>query len=57
MSAGLPVPQRVFGHGFLLNKGEKMSKSLGNVVSERWARLPRSLARSALRRLTIASCE
>ena len=32
MSAGLPVPQRVFGHGFLLNKGEKMSKSLGNVV-------------------------
>ena len=33
MSAGLPVPQRVFGHGFLLNKGEKMSKSLGNVVA------------------------
>ncbi|PZU85126.1 MAG: methionine--tRNA ligase [Chelatococcus sp.] len=32
MSAGLPVPRRVFGHGFLLNKGAKMSKSLGNVV-------------------------
>ncbi|SFI08478.1 methionyl-tRNA synthetase [Bosea sp. OK403] len=32
MSAGLPVPKRVFGHGFLLSKGEKMSKSLGNVV-------------------------
>ncbi len=32
MSAGLPVPKRVFGHGFLLNKGEKMSKSVGNVV-------------------------
>ncbi len=32
MSAGLPLPQRVFGHGFLLHKGEKMSKSLGNVV-------------------------
>ncbi|MGX5733482.1 methionine--tRNA ligase [Bosea thiooxidans] len=32
MSAGLPVPKRVFGHGFLLNKGAKMSKSVGNVV-------------------------
>lgn len=32
MSAGLPVPKRVFGHGFVLNKGEKMSKSVGNVV-------------------------
>ncbi len=32
MSAGLPLPRRVFGHGFLLSKGEKMSKSLGNVV-------------------------
>jgi len=32
MSAGLPLPKRVFGHGFLLNKGEKMSKSVGNVV-------------------------
>ena len=32
MSAGLPLPKRVFGHGFLLVKGEKMSKSLGNVL-------------------------
>jgi methionyl-tRNA synthetase len=32
MSAGLPVPKSVFGHGFLLNRGEKMSKSTGNVV-------------------------
>ncbi|AJD41260.1 methionine--tRNA ligase [Rhizobium sp. SEMIA 4085] len=32
MSARLPLPKRVFAHGFLLNKGEKMSKSLGNVV-------------------------
>jgi len=32
MSAGLAVPKRVFGHGFLFNKGEKMSKSVGNVV-------------------------
>jgi methionyl-tRNA synthetase len=32
MSAGLALPKRVFGHGFLLNKGAKMSKSDGNVV-------------------------
>ncbi len=32
MSAGLPVPKRIFGHGFVLNKGEKMSKSVGNVL-------------------------
>ena len=32
MSAGLPPPKRVFGHGFVLNKGEKMSKSVGNVL-------------------------
>lgn len=31
-SAGLAVPKRVFGHGFLFNRGEKMSKSVGNVV-------------------------
>jgi methionyl-tRNA synthetase len=32
MSAGLELPKQVFGHGFLLNRGEKMSKSVGNVV-------------------------
>lgn len=32
MSAGLPLPKRVFAHGFLNNRGEKMSKSVGNVV-------------------------
>ncbi|MBA3667049.1 MAG: methionine--tRNA ligase [Sphingomonas sp.] len=33
MSAGLPLPKQVFGHGFILAKGgEKMSKSLGNAV-------------------------
>jgi methionyl-tRNA synthetase len=32
LSAGLPLPKRVFAHGFLLNRGEKMSKSVGNVV-------------------------
>ena len=32
MSAGLPLPRQVFGHGFMLSRGEKMSKSVGNVV-------------------------
>ncbi|MCX9146252.1 methionine--tRNA ligase [Erythrobacter sp. WG] len=32
MSAKLPLPQKVFGHGFLLNRGQKESKSLGNVT-------------------------
>jgi methionyl-tRNA synthetase len=32
MSAKLPLPKQIFGHGFLLNRGEKMSKSVGNVV-------------------------
>jgi methionyl-tRNA synthetase len=32
MSAGIELPRQVFGHGFLLNRGEKMSKSVGNVV-------------------------
>ena len=32
MAAGLPVPKRIFAHGWLIQKGEKMSKSLGNVI-------------------------
>ncbi|MES2753943.1 MAG: methionine--tRNA ligase [Pseudomonadota bacterium] len=32
LSAGIALPKSVFGHGFLLHRGEKMSKSLGNVV-------------------------
>jgi methionyl-tRNA synthetase len=32
MSAGLEVPRRIFSHGFLFNRGEKMSKSVGNVI-------------------------
>ncbi len=32
MAAGLPVPKRVFSHGWWTAEGEKMSKSLGNVV-------------------------
>lgn len=32
MSAGLDLPARVFAHGFLTLRGEKMSKSAGNVM-------------------------
>jgi methionyl-tRNA synthetase len=32
MSAGIELPRRVFAHGFLHNRGEKMSKSVGNIV-------------------------
>src|SRR5436190_2961807 len=32
MSAGIELPKRVFAHGFLNNRGEKMSKSVGNVI-------------------------
>ncbi len=32
MSAGIELPKRVFAHGFLYNRGEKMSKSVGNVI-------------------------
>ncbi len=39
MSAKIALPKQVFGHGFLLNRGEKMSKSVGNVVD------PMALAR------------
>src|SRR5439155_7602213 len=32
LAAGLETPRRVFGHGFVYLKGEKMSKTLGNIV-------------------------
>jgi methionyl-tRNA synthetase len=32
MSAGLELPGQVFGHGFLTKDGQKMSKSLGNII-------------------------
>lgn len=32
MSANLPLPEEVFGHGFLTNNGQKMGKSLGNTL-------------------------
>ena len=32
MSAGIELPRRIFSHGFILSRGEKMSKSVGNVA-------------------------
>lgn len=32
MSAGLPLPKQVFAHGFLTKDGQKMGKSLGNII-------------------------
>ena len=32
MSAGIALPKQIYGHGHLLARGEKMSKSVGNVV-------------------------
>lgn len=32
MSAGMPLPKKVFGHGFLTKDGEKMGKTTGNVI-------------------------
>ena len=33
LSLGLPLPQRIFAHGWWLTDDQKMSKSLGNVIS------------------------
>ncbi|PJF33149.1 MAG: methionine--tRNA ligase, partial [Phototrophicales bacterium] len=33
MSAGIDLPQKVFAHGFINVEGQKMSKSVGNVLS------------------------
>ena len=33
MAAGIELPEKVFAHGFLLTKGEKMSKSKGNAIA------------------------
>ncbi|MGP0106522.1 methionine--tRNA ligase [Rhodoblastus sp.] len=32
MSADVPLPRQIVVHGFLFNRGEKMSKSVGNVI-------------------------
>ena len=36
MSAGLELPKKVFAHGWLTVNGQKISKSLGNVIDPRW---------------------
>ncbi len=33
LAAGVPLPKTVFGHGFVYHRGERMSKTLGNVVN------------------------
>lgn len=35
MAAGLPLPRRVYAHGWWTMEGEKMSKSIGNVIDPR----------------------
>ncbi len=35
MAAGLPLPKRVYAHGWWTIEGEKMSKSIGNVIDPR----------------------
>ncbi len=32
MAADLPLPKQVYGHGFITVEGQKISKSLGNVI-------------------------
>jgi methionyl-tRNA synthetase len=32
MAAGIPLPKQIFGHGWLVLEGEKISKSRGNVI-------------------------
>ena len=32
LAANLPLPKRVFGHGWILSDDKKMSKSLGNIL-------------------------
>ena len=37
LSAGLPLPKKVLVHGFITSNGQKMSKSLGNVIDPKEA--------------------
>ena len=32
LAANLPIPKRIFGHGWILSDEKKMSKSLGNIL-------------------------
>ncbi len=57
LALGLPLPNLLFGHGFLTVKGEKMSKSKGNVIHPlsaveeiiRFSGCERAFAKDALR--------
>ncbi len=58
MSAGLELPKAIFAHGFLMNDGVKMSKSLGNVVDpfeEIHAVGPEALRYFLMREITFGS--
>ena len=58
MSAGLELPKRIFAHGFLMNDGVKMSKSIGNVVDpfeEIHAVGPEALRYFLMREITFGS--
>ena len=33
ISLGMELPKKIYGHGFIYNRGEKMSKSVGNVIA------------------------
>jgi len=37
LSAGLPLPKKILVHGFITSNGQKMSKSLGNVIDPKEA--------------------
>ena len=47
MAAGLPLPKRIFAHGWLLFENDKMSKSRGNIV--RSEPIPKVMGADALR--------
>lgn len=51
MAADIPLPLCVFGHGFVYNRGEKMSKSIGNIVDP--SDLARFFGADALRYLLL----
>jgi methionyl-tRNA synthetase len=54
MSAGVPLPRRVFGHGFVYNKGAKSSKSQGNAVDPH--ELGRTFGADAVRYYFMREC-
>ena len=52
MAAGLPTPKKLFAHGFFTINGEKMSKTLGNVI--RPSDLTAKFGRDAAKYLTLS---